>query len=324
MDFRTPVKLTTSEAKLDITDHVLTLGSCFSESIGNKLLYNKFDTLINPFGTIYDPLSISRLLGYTINDQEPENITYIKNEGVYKNMDLHSSYTGMAQSELQLKIKGNFTTTKKQLQSAKWLIITYGTAYVYRHIESSRLVANCHKLPAVNFNKELLSVKQLMIDFKSLYKQLIEFNPSIRIIVTVSPVRHLRDGISENSVSKSILRVFTIELTQTYEIVIYYPSYEIMIDDLRDYRYYNSDMIHPTDQAIDYIWDHFSRSLINEETMNFINKWSKIGSSLQHKPFNPTTEKHQQFLKKLLQDLESLPSNINVEKEVKLVQSQIL
>jgi hypothetical protein len=169
-----------------------------------------------------------------------------------------------------------------------------------------------------------MSVKQLMADFESFYKQLESFNPDLKIIITVSPVRHLRDGISENSVSKSILRVFTNELAKTYDRVYYYPSYEIMIDDLRDYRFYNQDMIHPTEQAIDYIWEHFCDSFINVRSLEFIEKWAKIGSALQHKPFNPTTDKHQQFLKKLVKELESLPSDINVENEIKLVRSQML
>lgn len=324
MDFRTPVKLLDPDVKIDLSDPILTIGSCFSDSIGSKLDEHKFNTLINPFGTIYDPLSISRLLNYTIDDQQPEEDTYVLNEGVFRNLELHSSFSGMEKSELQLKIKGNLATTKYQLASTKWLIITYGTAFVYRYAKSSEFVANCQKLPGSNFNKELLSVKQLIVDFESFYQQLTEFNPEIKIIVTVSPVRHLRDGISENAVSKSILRIFCNELEKTYDSVYYYPSYEIMMDDLRDYRYYKPDMIHPTNQAVGYIWEHFNKSFFNSNTLDFIKRWNKINSALKHKPFNPATEKHQQFLRKLLNDLESLPSSVNVKMEIKRVKDQII
>ena len=324
MKFRTPLAPVETDKKVDLSQPILTLGSCFSESIGAKLLENKFDVLINPFGTIFDPLSITRILNNSLNNTTPDTASYVLSEGVYKSLELHSSFTGLSQDELELQIRARLSITHEFLRTAKWLIITFGTAYVYKYKKTSTFIANCQKLPAKDFTRELLPVEYLQDDFNLLVEKLNNFNPALNIILTVSPVRHLRDGITENSLSKSLLRVLCHQLATENESLYYYPAYELMMDDLRDYRFYEQDMIHPSELAIDYIWKHFSLSYMNKETTSFLETWQKIAIAINHKAFNPATAEHQQFLIKTLQDLESIKDKVNVDKEISLIKDQIV
>jgi GSCFA family protein len=323
MKFRTPLAPIDTSNKIDLAQPLLAIGSCFAESIGDKLNDNKFDALINPFGTIFDPLSITRLLNRSLDDKTPDPETYILSQGVYKNLELHSSFAGLSQDELELQIRARLLITGKFLRTAKWLIVTFGTAYVYRYKKTANYIANCQKLPAKEFSKELLTVENMKDDFTRFLHKLNTFNPSINIILTVSPVRHLKDGIAENSLNKSLLRLLCHELADDNDTIIYYPAYELMMDDLRDYRFYKKDMIHPSEQAVDYIWEHFTKSLMNSETLSFLDKWDGISNALKHKAFNPHTADHQNFLVKILQELESLQPQINTDKEVAVVKEQI-
>lgn len=324
MKFRTPLVPIQVDKKIELAQPLLTIGSCFSESIGNKLLENKFDTLVNPFGTIFDPLSITRLLTNSLNNNTPEADTYILSEGVYKNLELHSSFTGLSQDELELQIRARLSITHEFLRSAKWLLVTFGTAHVYKYKKTSAYIANCQKLSAKSFNRELMSVKYLKEDFTEFLQKLKDFNPSLNIILTVSPVRHLKDGIVENMISKSILRVFCHELATSNESIHYYPAYELMMDDLRDYRFYEEDMIHPSAQAIDYIWGHFCNSLMSKNSLSFIETWKKIFDAMSHKAFNPSTAAHQNFLRNTLQKLKAIKTTVNVDKEISIIKDQIL
>lgn len=324
MKFRTPLAPINAENKIDLSQPILTMGSCFSESIGEKLNENKFDTLVNPFGTIFDPLSITRLLTHSLENTGLDADSFVLSEGVYKSLELHSSFTGLSQDELALQIRARLSTTHEFLRSAGWLILTFGTAYVYKSKKTTNYIANCQKLPAKDFTRELITVEYMKDDFIEFTRKLNDFNPSLNIILTVSPVRHIKDGIAQNNLSKSLLRVLCNELESINESIHYYPSYELMIDDLRDYRFYEQDMIHPSKQAIDYIWEHFTASFMNEDTLTFLQTWDKIMSALSHKAFNPATAEHQQFLIKTLQDLNTIKPRVNVDNEISIIKDQIL
>jgi hypothetical protein len=196
------------------------------------------------------------------------------------------------------------------------LILTFGTSFIYKLLNPQVYVANCHKMPKNLFEKELLSVKDICRGFAVLYRELKEINPNLRIILTVSPVRHTKDGMAENQVSKSILRAACHYLTTDYEDVEYFPSYEIMMDDLRDYRFYKPDMIHPNEVAEQYIFEKFSETYFDENLKDFIKKWQPIQKALAHRPFDEKSESHQKFLKKLLKDLQEISTLVNVEKEI--------
>lgn len=324
MKFRTEIAPVEYPQKISLGDSLLTIGSCFSNTIGDKLSQNKIDCLVNPFGTIYDPLSITRLLTMAIEGKDAGTESMVESNGLWKNLFIHSSFVGLSENELRLQIRAKLDQVKNQLLGAQWLVITLGTSFAYKYLKTNQFIANCQKLPAKAFSKELLSQSTLLNDFQNFHQKLIEFNPNINILITVSPVRHIRDGLTENGVSKSILRILANTLSQEHETIFYYPSYEIVQDDLRDYRFYKDDLIHPNSQATEYIWNHFTTSLFDDPLISFTQKWKKIYSALKHRPFNPGSYEHQQFLRNLLKELEQLGSKVNLADEIASVKDQIL
>ena len=198
------------------------------------------------------------------------------------------------------------------------------TAIVYETKTDNRLVANCHKIPSKEFNKRILKISEIIAAYKTAFDTIRLINPSIKTLFTVSPVRHIKDTIQKNAISKATLLLAIHEIMEQFQDVYYFPSYEIMLDDLRDYRFYADDMLHPSLVAEDYIWERLKACCFNEELMNFEKKWKKIQKSLIHKPFNSISTKHQEFLQKLLSDLENLSNQVNVDKEIEIVKTQIV
>ncbi len=294
------------------------MGSCFSDEIGSRLLSNKFNALSNPFGTIYNPLSFFKALK---GELDPKNIVEV--DGVYRHWDCHGEIAGLSEDELEKLLSDRLQQSKDQLSKAKWLVITFGTAFAYRLKSTSELVANCHKVPQSQFTKELLSTKVITKEFERLYAFLKGTNPSLQILLTVSPVRHVRDGLSENNLSKAILIQSAHELAEEHKDVQYFPSYEILIDELRDYRFYKLDRVHPTDEAVDYIWRTFAGTYFDTEALDFLKQWEKIRSAINHRPFHPASEKHQQFLKATLKQLDALNELVDVRVEREILEQQL-
>jgi hypothetical protein len=321
--FRTEVQPTPSSAKLNLSEKILTLGSCFSDSIGNELTGNKFSVSVNPFGTNYNPHSIHKSLRYAIHNQVVPDHTYLENNGVHSNYDFHSNFSALQKNEVAHALKESIGATHYFLKDAHWIFITYGTAWVYERNDTGDVVANCQKVPASNFNKVLLSQKKILESFEEFYKELKVFNPTCKIILTVSPVRHIKDTLELNSVSKSVLRLSCQTITEIHSDVFYFPSYEIMMDDLRDYRFYKSDMIHPTEEAEHYIFNKFSATYFDESTLQFIKHWQPLRQAIRHKPFLPESERHQQFLRNTLNQLDALQSKVNLSKEISIIKSQL-
>ncbi|HZI24957.1 MAG TPA: GSCFA domain-containing protein, partial [Chryseolinea sp.] len=226
-------------------------------------------------------------------------------------------------SHLQDELKAIISNTHSFLQETNWLLITYGTAWVYERNETNMIVANCHKMPQSMFTKTLMTEKKVLDLFDSMYRQLKSINPDINILLTVSPVRHIKDTLELNSVSKSLLRVACHTLVHAYRDVYYFPAYEIMMDDLRDYRFYKDDMIHPTQVAEQYIWQKFAAQYFDEELTAFLGKWKEIQLALAHKPFHPASSAHQQFVKEMLKKLEELKSVVDVDEEVAFLRKQL-
>ena len=324
MKFRTEIANFDFPQKINLQDSLLTMGSCFSNTIGDLFVQNKMECFVNPFGTIYDPMSMTRLLRMAIRDEQPGDSTMVESGGVWKNLLLHSSFSGLSKDELKLQVKARMQQVKKQLVDADWIMLTFGTAFVYNFKETGQDVANCQKLPASEFEKKLASQDVLINDFEEFLEELKVFNPKAKLILTVSPVRHIRDGLPENSVSKSILRVLCNSLSRHHEHIYYYPAYEIVLDDLRDYRFYKEDLIHPNSQATGYIWEHFRKSFFDAELIDFTDQWKKIYTSLKHRPFNPGSYEHQQFLARLLKDLELLKKQVDVSGEIAWVRESII
>lgn len=323
-EFRTVVRTATSSFKVSLNHRILTLGSCFSDAIGGKLEQYKFAVSSNPFGVIYNPISLHSALNTSIQLSTPAEGHFVQNDDVYLHHDLHSSFSDLDRGKLEITIRDVFHRTNDFLKHCPWVFITYGTAWVFTHRESGRIVANCHKQPARMFDKSLLTVSEVVESFDVMQQALKAINPRTKIILTLSPVRHLKDTLTLNSVSKSVLRVACHQICEQFSDVEYFPAYEMMMDDLRDYRFYKQDMIHPTEQAEDYIWNTFTHQYMDADAMDFIDQWRSIYPALSHRPFHPASSGHQIFLRQTLHKLEQLKGVINVDAEIKSIRKQLL
>lgn len=316
--FKLKFDIPVSPKKINLKDKLYLSGSCFSDEIGELLLVNKFTSFSNPFGTIYNPISIFKLLR---NESVGNHIT--ESQGVFYHWDCHGQISGLTQSEAQHSFSEQLNESNDFLKKSNWLIITLGTSIVYRLKSTNQIVANCHKIPSSEFHKEFLSTEEIIDDFNKTFNYLRNQIPNLNVILTVSPVRHVKDGLIENNLSKSILLAAVHDIVLGQDKVSYFPSYEIVIDELRDYRFYKKDMIHPSEEAVEYVWNRFAETYFDQETTNFLKEWSKIKSALQHKPFQPGSSKHQQFLSNTLDQLDKLNDLIDTSVEKEMIQKQL-
>lgn len=321
MTFRTSFEITESKEKISLSNQVFTIGSCFSEVIGNQILENKINVSANPFGTLFNPLSIFKILSPTYT-QADERL-FVQSQERWFHYDFPAKFSGNSQDDVRQTINSTIQAEQSKIKNTDFLIITFGTAFIYQLKESPVYVGNCHKMPASLFEKSLLSVKDICKKFAVLHQELQVQNPNLKIILTVSPVRHTREGMPENQVSKSILRAACHYLVSDYENVSYFPSYEIMLDDLRDYRFYKPDMIHPNEVAEQYIFEKFSKTYFDQELQNFLPIWARISKSLAHRPFNTKTESHQKFLQNLLSQLQEIGNKVDVTAEIERLKNTI-
>lgn len=312
MNFRTNIQLKKERNQIDYQSGLLLIGSCFSENIYKKLDYFKFNTSSNPFGILYNPIAIEKLLTNAINEKEYSDKDIFQLNEHWHCFDAHSDCNAASKEEILSKLNSEISFTNEKLKDVSHLIITLGTARVYRHIESDKIVGNCHKIPQKKFLQELLSVKQVIASLENTIELIKAENPSINIIFTVSPVRHLKDGFIENMQSKSHLISAIHQVIDKRKQLYYFPSYEIMMDDLRDYRFYNEDMVHPSQQAVNYIWEQFQQVWVNESSQQIMKEVDTIQKGLAHRPFNPTSEKHKVFLEKLQQRILQLKEKQNI------------
>lgn len=324
MKFRTAISLNKSPFEINLETPLLSIGSCFSNCMGNKLSDFKFNILTNPFGTIFNPLSIFKILNYVVSDLTPPDFSYVQHDGIWKNLDFHSSFSDPDRNILESNIRESLTMVKKQLTNLKYILITPGTAWVYETEKENYLVSNCHKLPPQNFNKKrLLGVEEITSAFEALDQKIAAINPDLRYIFTVSPVRHIKDTLELNSWSKAVLLMAVKNLSYDHPNREYFPSYEIMLDDLRDYRFYEPDMIHPNNVAEDYIWDEFSHRYFEKNTLDFLRKWSKIKEAIAHKPFHASSPSYKTFVLKTISKLNDLNGLTDVSNEVKILKERI-
>ncbi len=286
---------------INYNSKIVLLGSCFSENIGNQLDYFKFQTTQNPFGILFHPIAIENLITNAINEKKyTENDVFFHNEQ-YHSFDAHSSLSATDKTEFLDQINSSILNTKTGLEEASHIIITLGTSWVYRFIESDQIVANCHKIPQKKFLKEILSVDTVSESLEAIISLIKSINKNVSILFTVSPVRHLKDGFIENSQSKSHLISAIHQVIDKRKNSFYFPSYEIMMDELRDYRFYAEDMIHPNKTAINYIWEKFINTWFDASVNATMKEIDVIQKGMLHKSFNPKSEKHLQFLENLEQ-----------------------
>ncbi|WP_439152575.1 GSCFA domain-containing protein [Winogradskyella sp.] len=307
MNLQTKIKLQPQKFnQIDYNSKVLLLGSCFSENIGKKFDYFKLQSSTNPFGILFHPLAIENLIVRAINKDY-----YIAEELHFVNeqwccLDAHSRLNEVSKDDLFSELNTQLDHTNKKLHKASHLVITLGTAWVYRYIETDKIVANCHKIPQKKFLKQLLSVDDITQSLEAIITLVRSVNPKVNFLFTISPVRHLKDGFVENNRSKSHLLSSIHQIVDSKNQIDYFPSYEILMDELRDYRFYKTDMVHPNQQAIDYIWNKFSSVWLTEEALSTLNLVAGIQAKRAHKPFNPNSKAHQEFLTKLQSEIDDL------------------
>ncbi|RTY68910.1 GSCFA domain-containing protein [Flavobacterium sp. LS1P28] len=315
MNFRTQVPIPKSKFPIDYTSKIMSLGSCFAVNMAQKLDYFKFQNSCNPFGILFHPIAIEKLVDFAVSGKQlTESDIFFYNER-WHCFDVHSDLSSSSKEELLASLNAILIATKLQLQHVSHIIITYGTSWVYRNIESNCVVANCHKVPQKLFQKELLSVEEIEESIVKTLKLIHVVNPSCTIIFTVSPVRHIKDGFVENQWSKANI-ISALHGTFDFRLstINYFPSYEIMMDELRDYRFYTEDMLHPNPVAIDYIWKRFKETIISETAFATMDEVSTIQKSLSHKPFNPKSESHLKFESKVREKITKLESEYSFMK----------
>ncbi len=299
--FRTAIqlseKLTAAEHAIDYNSKTLLMGSCFAENMGHKLNYFKFDVFTNPYGVLFHPAAIDRIITDCLFQKEYSEEDLVFHNEKWHSFNHHSDFSNRNIEALLATLNLKVQETRKRIQESSHLIITLGTAWVYEEKKTNTIVANCHKIPQSNFNKRLLDFNEICEYLSNTISKIKKLNPKAEIIFTLSPIRHLKDGIQENSLSKALLLA---AIHKTLSLgAHYFPAYEIVIDDLRDYRFYKEDMLHPSQVAVDYIWKLFNTSWICNKTKALQKEIQTIQTGLAHKPFDPASEAHQKFLKRL-------------------------
>lgn len=308
MHFTTQIPIKESNHQMDYTSKVVSLGSCFAENISGKFAHYQFRNTANPFGIIFQPLALAKIIRFAIEQKRFTSADIFQHNEIWHSFDAHSSLSNTNQDQLIDSLNKAAQQLQHALSEATHLIITLGTAWAYKYNQSNDYVANCHKVPQNQFSKELLSIEKITESLHDIISSVHSINPSCHIIFTVSPVRHIKDGFVENQHSKANL-ISALHDTLASAEAGYFPSYEIMMDELRDYRFYAEDMLHPNKTAIDYIWKRFKETHINENVYAVMEKVNSIQNGLAHRPFNPDTASHKAFVE-------------NIQKEISKIQSQ--
>lgn len=304
MKFRTEVNLSESNQKINHKHRLIGLGSCFVDSIGQKLKLYKFQLLQNPFGTLYHPLAIenalSRIHSMTFYTQDE----IFHHNDVYFSWDHHTNFDGISVNATLNKINSSLEIAGEYARNSDFFFLTFGSSWAYELKGAEIIVANCHKVPGHHFEKILLQNAQIQNSLRTIYRLIFDLNPQATIITTISPVRHTKDGMVENTLSKARLINALHEINGEFENVSYFPSYELLMDDLRDYRFYKEDLIHPNDAALSYIWEKFSDAYFDEITKEKMKLVQKVQASINHRPFNTQTTSYKQFIYQSLKNIE--------------------
>lgn len=326
MNFRTPVDIKKSNLAINYQSPVFSIGSCFTNHIGERLSYYKFPVIVNPFGTLYNPVSVKKALeiidknktfkAEDLNNYNEKHLSF-HHDTTFSNTDINKALT---------KINKSITKSHEFLRKSKSLFITFGTAFVYKYKKTNEIVSNCHKIPAKEFDHFMLSPNEIIEEWKIILDKLQQSETDKKFIFTVSPVRHWKDGAVNNQLSKSILIYSIHELIKNRHDAEYFPSYEIFMDELRDYRFYAEDMIHAGNQGINYVWEKFQETYISDEVSHVMKSVEKLIKATQHKPYNPKGNEYKTFLTAQLKKAEEIDKkypNVNIEKEKNLLKNQL-
>lgn len=307
MDFQTKVEQPAGLPSVTHAGQILMMGSCFAENVGRLLKDAKFQLDLNPFGILYNPSSLFTALIEILKRKVYKEGDLFFHNGFWHSLMHHGCFSGPTLEETLQSVNIRLLQAHQTLLKLDWVMLTFGTAYVYEQKETGKIVSNCHKLPENNFNRRILSVEEIVEDYTALIAEMTTRNPDLKWLFTVSPIRHIRDGMHANQLSKSTLLLAIDRLQQLFpEQVFYFPSYEIILDELRDYRFYADDMLHPSPLAIRYLWERFSETFFSAETKQVIMAVQDIRRDLAHKPFHPESEAYQRFLGQIVLKIERL------------------
>lgn len=304
------------------------MGSCFTENVGNKMARLKYEVDINPFGILYNPVSVANGINILMNNQIFQKEDLVQHDNLWHSFYHHGRFSSPDSEEALQKMNDRIKSASRNLEQAGFLFITFGTAWVYNYRKTGLTVSNCHKIPAKEFSRQRLTVDEIVEVFVPKLNRLWEMNPGLNVIFTVSPIRHWKDGAVENQRSKAtlILAVDQIIRNANENRCSYFPSYEIVMDELRDYRFYSTDMIHLTDTAVDYIWEKFQNNLIEPESIKLSQQVQKIIKAVNHKPFNKFTIENLRFLNQTFKQTEQLMQKhhfLDLENEKNFLYKQI-
>ena len=290
MKFRTEINPIPAPFELDLSQNQMFVGSCFSEHMSSRLSDLGMEITANPHGILFNPISVAQSLTDMLEQRQYTAEDLAKVEGKFVSFMHHGSFSGSEQDKVLEGINDSIKKRIAALSKAQTLFITLGSAWAYRHIEKNEFVANCHKVPQKEFEKELVSHDRAALVLQVALEKLFQLNEKLQVVFTVSPVRHWKDGFVENQLSKSHLTILAHKLSEAFERVHYFPAYELVMDDLRDYRFFESDLLHPNRQAQDYIWEKFQKVYFNESDREKIAKIEKINRSLAHVPSKESNE----------------------------------
>lgn len=298
--------------KIKHTDKLMLIGSCFTENIGDKLLSYKFNVLQNPNGILFNPVSVCEAVENYINHTQISVEDVFELNEAYHSWQHHSRFSAANAADVVSKINESTALAHNYLKKTDWLIITLGSAWVYyltdkaANKKNQSVAANNHKAPADWFNRQLLDLEKLYNLLSKTIQQLRNFNPSIKIIFTISPVRHLREGFVENNRSKSLLNIAVHKATEIFNSCYYFPAFELVIDDLRDHRFFAEDLVHPNYAATNYVWEKFVNTCIDNSSQKLMERINEINAAYSHKPFNTLSNAHQKFKATYLDKINSI------------------
>jgi len=319
--FRTEVQVPDYKWKISYQSGALFMGSCFTENVGQKMADLKYPVDINPFGILYNPVSVANGIQLLLHPKNFQQYDLIEHKGVWHSFYHHGRFSSVDSNEALQQINDRLEFSSVFLKEAEFLLITFGTAWVYRYLKSGEIVSNCHKIPAKEFVRERLSVTEIVELYKSLLEELFRVNPKIKILFTVSPIRHWKDGAIENQRSKATLLLAIEELVTLFEEqCVYFPSYEIVMDELRDYRFYAADMLHLNQVAVDFIWERFQTHLIEAGSLKISKNVKKITDAFQHRPIKINSPEFRKFAESTLNMIRKMEKdypylNLKLEKE---------
>lgn len=301
--FRSEIKIPKSVFKIKYTDHIFSIGSCFTQHIHGKLVDHYFNSFSNPCGIVFNPVSISNQINHLLKNETWEARDLFFDGELYHGLHHHGDFSGANEQKVLATLNSTAVLAAEKLIKADILLITFGTSIVYVLKEKNVLVANCHKIPNHFFDRKFLEVEEIVDSTDTWINSLTKINPHLNIILTISPVRHLKEGFTDNTLSKARLALAVEKLCKSNNNIHYFPAYEIVLDDLRDYRFFGEDLVHPNDMAIDYVWSKFKETYFNHESINLLDKLDQIHKAKNHRPIHPDSMAHRKFLAKLDMDI---------------------